>query len=115
MGGPEGSGLARLAQVYPRCMSNRRRRSRSGGEVAQKGKDQKRPRHFHRGRAQGVKDDRLMREVLEPAFAAAEGDREAVGRVSAAHRREQAEWEDCLGQLERVAPFAPAAFPSVLG
>lgn len=96
-------------------MSNRRRRSRGGGEAAQKGKDGKRPRHFHRGRAQGVINDRLMRETVEPAFAAAEDDRETVGRVSAAHRREQAEWKDCLGQLERVAPFVPAAFPSVLG
>jgi len=82
--------------------------------VAQKGKDQKRPRHFHRGRAQGVKNDRLMRETLEPAFAAAEADRDTVARETSAHRREVAEWEECLGQLERVAPFAPAPLPSVL-
>jgi hypothetical protein len=77
----------------------------------QKGKDGKRPRHFHRGRAQGLRNDRLMQETLEPAYAAAAEDQAVVASMSRSHRREQADYDALVGQLEHVAPFALAPLP----
>lgn len=89
-------------------VSTRRQRS------MQKGKDGKRPRHFHRGRAQGLRDDRLMQETLEPAFQAAEEDQDVVASMARTHRRDQADFNDLMGQLDHVAPFAPAPLPTRL-
>jgi hypothetical protein len=83
-------------------------------ERAQKGKDGKRPRHFHRGRAQGVRNDRLLRETLEPAFQAAAEDQDVVAAMSRSHRREQAGYDELWTQFERVSPFRWAPLPERL-
>lgn len=79
-----------------------RRRRKGGREVAQKGKDGKRPRHFHRGLAQGRRNDALMKRVLEPAYARAEDDQAEVQRVSAEHRSQLRDFEGLLASYDRV-------------
>lgn len=80
----------------------------------QKGKNGKRPRHFHRGLAQGHRNDQLMRETLEPAFQAAEDDQDVVASMARSHRRDQADFNDLMGQLDHAAPFAPTPLPARL-
>lgn len=92
-------------------MAHKRRRV-GGGEVSQKGKDQKRARSFHRGRAQGKKNDRLLSSVLEPAFAEAEADRVAGAARAAEHRRQVRDFEELIVALSRVpAECSFAALP----
>jgi hypothetical protein len=82
----------------------------------QKGKDHKRPRRFHRGRAQGKINDRLMRQKLEPAYAAAVLDRERTAASAASCRAERRDYEQLVAQLERVSPYVPAwDFGAALG
>lgn len=78
-----------------------------GNRRPQKGKDQKRPRAFHRGRAQGRINDKLMREHLEPAYARADEDHAEVEVVAHSIKAEINDHREILAQLARVAPFVP--------
>lgn len=83
----------------------RRRRIRSSG---QKGKDGKRPRAFHRGRAQGEINERLLVSAIEPAFELAAADRRQAEARAKANRAETADWRRMIAALDHVAPFALA-------
>jgi hypothetical protein len=92
-----------------------RRRYRKGQEIAQKGKDGKRNRAFHRGPAQGRKDDKVLREVVSPAFARAEEDRAEVARITSEHRELVRDFEWLLASYAHSAgQCALAPLPAVL-
>lgn len=78
-------------------MSRRTHLSRS-----QKGKDGKRPRAFHRGRAQGRINESTMTGVVEPAYARAEEDRAEGERRAKRARREHRDWQEILAATGRV-------------
>lgn len=78
----------------------------------QHSKGKHRPRRWHMGQAQGVINERLMTSTIEPAFEAAERDRQAAKARAEQHRDEQRrarkDESDQLAQLDRVAPFVPS-------
>lgn len=82
-------------------------RRKQPGTGGQKGKDGKRPRAFHRGRAQGKINDKLMRDTLEPAYAAAEAMRADDLATSKRTQAEMKDWADVLRQLDRSARYVP--------
>lgn len=71
-------------------------------------KGKKRPRAWHMGRSQGKVNERLMKTTIEPAFAAAEADREVVKATAREHREKTGDWQECLRQVERAAPHVPS-------
>lgn len=77
----------------------------------QKGKDGKRPRRFHRGRAQGKINDQLLQRQLEPAYRRAETEREQTSAASEQARAEIDDHRALMVQLDRVAPFVPHLAP----
>lgn len=74
----------------------------------------KRPRAWHHGRGAGRQDAHKL-ALVEPAFVAAEADRVAVAARTVSHMADVADWQDCLAQLDRVSPAAPAPFPALFG
>lgn len=78
-------------------MSRRTHLSRS-----QKGKDGKRPREFHRGRAQGKINESTMTEVVEPAFARAAEEQAEGKREAKRARSETRDWQRLLDSVARV-------------
>lgn len=86
----------------------RRARVRSSG---QKGKDGKRPRGFHRGRAQGEINERTMVTTIEPAYARADADRDENAARAARERADREDWRGLLEQLDRAAPHVPGRVP----
>lgn len=84
----------------------RRKDKRARGN--QHGKGHARPRGWHLGAAQGQVNDRMMKGTIEPAFRAADKDLERVKEATREHRAATADWQECLGQLDRAAPHVPA-------
>lgn len=72
-----------------------------------KGNKSARPRSWHHGRKQGKVDEgKLLR--AEPAFVKAAADQDAVRVATAEHREKTGDWQECVGQLDRAAPFVPS-------
>ena len=70
----------------------------------------KRGSGWHSGRSQGARNERVMRDFVEPTFAAAA----AVGREDRERalrsRAEIDDWQRLLAGLVHVAPFVYAPF-----
>lgn len=73
----------------------------------QHSKGKARPRAWHHGRAQGLKDEKVMR-VVEQRFEAVEGRAAAHEASRQQMLADVSEHRELMGQLARVAPFAPA-------
>jgi hypothetical protein len=74
----------------------------------QKGKDQKRPRQFHRGIAQGRINEKRMKREVNPAYERADADRVQVAAMTADHRAQVRDHKEIMAGLEHVAPYVPS-------
>lgn len=74
----------------------------------QHSKGKKRPRRWHHGRAQGVRVDRVMRDVVESAFARAEARTKGTAADLSRLRADILDWQELIDGLAHVSPFAPA-------
>ena len=62
---------------------------------------------WHKGRAQGAVNDKLLRHVIDPAFSRAADDMADVKRESDRAAAEIGDWKVMLLSIERTAPHAP--------
>lgn len=71
-----------------------------------KGNKSNRPRAWHHGAAQGAKDEKKLIRAT-PAFERAAADQAELAERTREHRESTSDWNACLTQLDRAAPFVP--------